>query len=134
MKVIKKYANRRLYDTAQSAYITLSDLAVMVADGCQVTISDAKTGDDLTAATLLQILIEKQQAGSQSLSAHTLAQIISHDNEETGLALCAYLEEAMEQFSQQQQADDDSAQNDAQIAEMREALLRLNTAFNRFQR
>ena len=56
---IKKYANRRLYDTAQSAYITVSDLAEMVASGTKIKVSDAKSGEDLTSITLLQILMEQ---------------------------------------------------------------------------
>ncbi len=64
--VIKKYANRRLYDTARSAYVTLDDLSAMVHDGQAFVVQDAKTGKDLTRQVLTQIIIERE-AGEQPL-------------------------------------------------------------------
>ena len=125
---IKKYANRRLYDTAQSAYITLADLAKMVATGKAVKISDAKSGEDLTATTLLQILAERHNPAHSVLSASLLARIIAHDQAEDGLALRAHLDEALASFEASQMADE------TDLAEMKRALLRLNAAFSRFER
>ena len=59
--LIKKYANRRLYDTGRSHYITLDDLAAMVRDGARVKVVDAKSGADLTRAVLIQVLLEEQE-------------------------------------------------------------------------
>lgn len=132
---IKKYANRRLYDTARSVYITLADLAKMVQAGQEVKIFDAKSGDDLTAATLLQILAERQNSQNSALSARTLAHIIAYDNPQTGLLLSAHLDEAIDQFEAAQKGTDD-AQNkrSSEMAEFKEALLRLNAAFNQFEK
>ena len=65
--VIKKYANRRLYNTDTSSYVTLEDLCVMVKDGAEFIVYDAKTGDDLTRQILTQIIFEEESHGEHLL-------------------------------------------------------------------
>ncbi|MCE7885887.1 MAG: polyhydroxyalkanoate synthesis repressor PhaR [Alphaproteobacteria bacterium PRO2] len=65
--VIKKYANRRLYDTGRSSYVTLDDLCEMVKDGYDFIVYDAKTGDDITRSVLTQIIAEKETSGGQTM-------------------------------------------------------------------
>ncbi|MBP7721907.1 MAG: polyhydroxyalkanoate synthesis repressor PhaR [Alphaproteobacteria bacterium] len=65
--VIKKYANRRLYDTGRSSYVTLDDLCEMVKDGYDFVVYDAKTGDDITRSVLTQIIAEKETSGGQTM-------------------------------------------------------------------
>jgi len=76
MRVLKKYPNRRLYDTQTSSYITLSDVKQMVLDGQDFEVRDAKSGDDLTRSILLQIILEEESAGAPMFSTQSLAQII----------------------------------------------------------
>jgi len=75
-RVIKKYPNRRLYDTANSGYITLADVKQMVLDHVDFQVIDAKSGDDLTRSILLQIILEEESAGMPMFSSEMLAQMI----------------------------------------------------------
>ncbi|WP_284618860.1 polyhydroxyalkanoate synthesis repressor PhaR [Aquabacterium humicola] len=75
-RVLKKYPNRRLYDTRTSSYITLADVKRMVLDGETFEVRDAKTGDDLTRSILLQIILEEETGGVPMFSTQMLAQII----------------------------------------------------------
>ncbi len=75
-RLIKKYPNRRLYDTETSAYITLSDVKKLVLDNIEFRVEDAKTKDDLTRSILLQIILEEETAGSPMFSSDMLSQII----------------------------------------------------------
>ncbi len=75
-RLIKKYPNRRLYDTETSAYITLSDVKKLVLDNVEFRVEDAKTKDDLTRSILLQIILEEETAGSPMFSSDMLSQII----------------------------------------------------------
>ena len=75
-RLIKKYPNRRLYDTATSAYITLADVKRLVLEHTGFKVVDAKTGDDLTRSILLQIILEEESAGAPIFSSDFLAQII----------------------------------------------------------
>ncbi|MGB3836336.1 polyhydroxyalkanoate synthesis repressor PhaR [Castellaniella sp.] len=75
-RLIKKYPNRRLYDTQTSAYITLSDIKQLVLDNAVFRVVDAKSGDDLTRSILLQIILEEESGGVPMFSATALAQII----------------------------------------------------------
>ena len=75
-RLIKKYPNRRLYDTQASAYITLADIKQLVLDNAVFKVVDAKTGDDLTRSILLQIILEEESGGVPMFSAEALAQII----------------------------------------------------------
>ena len=76
IRVIKKYPNRRLYDTANSGYITLADVKQMVLDFIDFQVIDAKSGDDLTRSILLQIILEEESAGMPMFSSEMLAQMI----------------------------------------------------------
>ncbi len=75
-RLIKKYPNRRLYDTETSAYITLSDVKKLMLDNVEFRVEDAKTKDDLTRSILLQIILEEETAGSPMFSSDMLSQII----------------------------------------------------------
>jgi polyhydroxyalkanoate synthesis repressor PhaR len=75
-RLIKKYPNRRLYDTETSAYITLSDVKKLVLDNVEFRVEDAKSKDDLTRSILLQIILEEETAGSPMFSSDMLSQII----------------------------------------------------------
>ena len=74
---IKKYANRRLYNTAASSYVTLDDLATMVRDGIEFLVYDAKTNEDITRAVLTQIIVEQEAKGNNLLPTGFLRQLIS---------------------------------------------------------
>ena len=75
-RIIKKYPNRRLYDTANSGYITLADVKLMVLEGIDFQVIDAKSGDDLTRAILLQIILGEEAGGMPMFSSEMLAQMI----------------------------------------------------------
>lgn len=76
LRVLKKYPNRRLYDTRTSSYITLADVKEMVLAGETFEVRDAKTGEDITRSILLQIILEEESGGVPMFSTETLAQII----------------------------------------------------------
>jgi polyhydroxyalkanoate synthesis repressor PhaR len=96
---IKKYANRRLYNVATSSYITLSELAEMVRSGEKIHISDAKTGQDLTRPTLVQVILECEQEGHQMLPVDVLCQIIMAYKSPIEPLLSRYLERTMASFT-----------------------------------
>ena len=126
---IKKYANRRLYDTAQSVYITLADLAQMVQSGVAVKICDAKSGEDLTSVTLLQILAERQQDGVTILSPEALAILISHSGDETITELRSSLDAHLHAFAERQLAQDtDHCDQQNAIGDIKQAIKQLNHA------
>ena len=102
--VIKKYANRRLYDTERSAYITLDTLAGMIREGRDVEVIDAKSGDDITHQVLTQIIVEEEAGGAGMLPVSFLRQIISMYGGNMQGAVPNYLEAAMDAFKQQQAA------------------------------
>ncbi len=98
VRTIKKYPNRRLYDTQTSSYITLSDVKEMVMACGQFVIVDAKTGEDLTRSILLQIILEEESAGMPMFSTQALAQIIRlYGNTMQGL-MGNYLEKNIQSF------------------------------------
>ena len=101
---IRKYANRRLYNTGSSSYVTLADLAQLVRDGVEFTVEDAKSGEDLTRATLTQIIVDEEQNGANLLPVSLLRQIISMYRDNMGWILPAYLEQSMEWFGANQEA------------------------------
>src|SRR5450631_1839481 len=75
-RILKKYPNRRLYDTEISSYITLAEVKAMVLSGTAFEVRDAKSGEDLTRSILLQIILEEESGGVPMFSAQTLSQII----------------------------------------------------------
>jgi len=101
--VVKKYANRRLYNTESSSYITLDTLAEMVRDGRDFVVYDAKSGDDITRSVLTQIIVEEESKGKAMLPTGFLRQLIGfYGNSMQGL-VPNYLETAMSSFSAQQE-------------------------------
>ena len=101
--VIKKYANRRLYDTESSIYITLDSLAVMVRQNRDFVVFDAKTGDDITRSVLTQIIVEEETKGRNMLPTMFLRQLIGFYGDSMQGLVPRYLEQMMAQFSRQQQ-------------------------------
>lgn len=101
--VIKKYANRRLYHTGTSTYVTLEDLAQMIQKGEDFTVQDAKTGDDITRNVLTQIIFEQENKGTNLLPIAFLRQLIGFYGDSLQTIVPSYLESAMQRFSQDQQ-------------------------------
>ena len=102
---IKKYANRRLYNTASSAYVTLADLAKMVKGGEDFIVYDAKTNEDITRSVLTQIIFEQEGIEGQSLLPTTfLRQLIRFYGDSMQALLPSYLEFSIDRFSGEQQA------------------------------
>jgi polyhydroxyalkanoate synthesis repressor PhaR len=101
---IKKYANRRLYDTESSSYITLDRLAEMVREGREFEVVDAKTGEDITRTVLTQIIVDEEARGSTMLPVNFLKQLIGlYGNSMQGM-VPQYLEAAMDAFQRNQSA------------------------------
>jgi len=102
--VVKKYANRRLYNTASSSYVTLDDLAKMIKEGGDFVVYDAKTGEDITRSVLTQIIVEQEQKGGQNLLPISfLRQLISFYGDSMQFLVPGYLEQAMIAFSRNQE-------------------------------
>jgi len=101
--IIKKYANRRLYNTATSSYVTLDDLRKMVQEDVDFVVVDAKTNDDLTRSVLTQIIVEEESRGQNLLPISFLRQIIAMYEDNMRWTLPQYLETAMGWYSQHQQ-------------------------------
>jgi polyhydroxyalkanoate synthesis repressor PhaR len=101
--VVKKYANRRLYNTESSSYVTLEDLAVMVRHGRHFVVYDAKSGDDITRSVLTQIIVEEEAKGRHLLPTSFLRQIIGFYGDSVGSLVPRYLETMMGAFAQQQE-------------------------------
>ena len=102
--VIKKYANRRLYNTATSAYVTLEHLSQMVKEKTDFVVYDAKTGDDITRSVLTQIIFEEESKGGQTLlPIPFLRQLISFYGDSLQGVVPQYLEMSMAQFARNQE-------------------------------
>ncbi|WP_292159252.1 polyhydroxyalkanoate synthesis repressor PhaR [Brevundimonas sp.] len=101
--VIKKYANRRLYNTATSSYVTLDDLAAMVREGIDFVVYDAKTNDDLTRTILTQIIFEEESRGEALLPVQFLRRLIGFYGGQMQGVLPSYLEMSLDSFSKQQE-------------------------------
>lgn len=102
--IIKKYANRRLYDTESSTYITLDRLAEMTREGREFEVVDAKTGEDITRHVLTQIIVDEEARGSTMLPVNFLKQLIGlYGNSMQGM-VPQYLEAAMDAFQRNQNA------------------------------
>jgi polyhydroxyalkanoate synthesis repressor PhaR len=110
-RTIKKYPNRRLYDTETSSYITLADVKKLVLDNVDFKVEDAKTKEDLTRAILLQIILEEESAGAPMFTSDSLSQIIRfYGNAMQGM-MGGYLEKNIQTFMQiQQKLQDQSRQ------------------------
>ena len=101
--VIKKYANRRLYNTATSAYVTLEDLAQMVREGVEFVVYDAKTNEDITRTVLTQIIFEEESQGQSLLPIQFLRQLIGFYGNSMQSVLPSYLEMSLDSFTRQQE-------------------------------
>jgi polyhydroxyalkanoate synthesis repressor PhaR len=100
--VIKKYANRRLYNTATSTYVTLDDLADMVKKGTDFVVYDAKTGEDLTRSVLTQIIFEEESKGQNLLPIRFLRQLIRFYGDSMQAFVPGYLEMSLESLTKEQ--------------------------------
>ena len=96
---IKKYANRRLYNTATSSYVTLDDLALMVKEGNDFVVYDAKSGDDITRAVLTQIIVEEEAKGQNLLPIRFLRQLIAFYGDSLQSLVPRYLDHSMDSFA-----------------------------------
>ena len=105
---IKKYANRRLYDTEASAYITLDRLAQMVREGREFEVVDAKSGEDITRQVLTQIIVDEEARGSSMLPLNFLKQLIGLYGNSMQSFVPSYLEAAMDAFQRNQSAVSDA--------------------------
>lgn len=101
--IIKKYANRRLYHTGTSSYVTLEDLALMVRQGEDFVVTDAKTGDDITRSVLAQIIFEQENKGQFLLPIAFLRQLIQFYGDNMQALVPRYLEFSLGQFMADQQ-------------------------------
>jgi polyhydroxyalkanoate synthesis repressor PhaR len=102
LRILKKYPNRRLYDTEVSSYITLSDVKAMVLKGADFEVRDAKSGEDLTRSILLQIILEEETGGMPMFSSAMLAQIIRFYGHAMQGMMGSYLEKNLQTFTDMQ--------------------------------
>ena len=103
IRIIKKYPNRRLYDTEDSKYITLEDISVLVTENKEFVVMDAKTENDLTRNILLQIIIEKEQSSIPIFSTKVLTQIIRSYKNQLQQRIGNQLEKNIEELISQNQ-------------------------------
>jgi polyhydroxyalkanoate synthesis repressor PhaR len=128
--IIKKYANRRLYNTRSSSYITLDHLSKMTREGVDYKVLDAKTGSDITHTILTQIIMEEESNGEQMLPVNFLRELISMYGNSMQSLIPHYLEASMENFRANQtklaKAFEDSLGNNplAKLAEQNMAMFR----------
>jgi polyhydroxyalkanoate synthesis repressor PhaR len=101
--IIKKYANRRLYNTDTSSYVTLDDLALMVRNERDFVVYDAKTGEDLTHSVLTQIIVEQESKGENLLPIRFLRQLIRLYGDSIGRLVPSYLEFSMDSLTREQE-------------------------------
>ena len=111
-RVIKKYANRRLYDTVASKHVTLSDIRKMIVEGADIQIIEDTSGDDITRPLLLQIIVEQEQNGGQPILTEVLlAQLIRfYGNPMQGM-MADYLQKSVSTFVKQQSTVQEQMQN-----------------------
>jgi polyhydroxyalkanoate synthesis repressor PhaR len=102
VRIIKKYPNRRLYDTEVSRYITLEDVRDLVMDGADFKVLDTSNNEDITRAILLQIMLEEESGGAPLFSASMLAQIIRFYGGTLQGLFSKYMEESLDLFARQQ--------------------------------
>ena len=100
--IIKKYANRRLYNTGSSSYITLDDLAAMTRENVDFQVVDAKSGEDITHSILTQIIMEEEEKGEQMLPVSFLRQLIGMYGNSMQSLMPSYLEASMQNFRENQ--------------------------------
>ncbi len=102
-RIIKKYPNRRLYDTAESKYVTLSDVRELVLSGVSFCVIDKKSGEDITRSILLQIIIEQEEDGDPMFSTDVLEQMIGFYGKSVQGQAGDFIRSSLELFQEQQQ-------------------------------
>ncbi len=103
VRIVKKYPNRRLYDTEISSYVTLEDVRQLIIEGESFEVRDARSGKDLTRAVLLQILAEHEDIGQPIFSTQLLTTVIRFYGDSLQGIIGSYLERSIQVFSEQQQ-------------------------------
>ncbi|QTR49406.1 polyhydroxyalkanoate synthesis repressor PhaR [Candidatus Thiothrix anitrata] len=103
-RIIKKYPNRRLYDTNQSCYITLNDVRDLVLASTPFKVIDRQSGDDITRSILLQIIMEQESGGQPLFSANILEQFIRNYSDTTRKGFTEYMTQSVNLFTNQQEA------------------------------
>jgi len=101
-RVIKKYPNRRLYDTAESRYITLADVQKLVRQGVEFRVVDSQSGDDLTRGILIQIIADQESGGSPLFTNEMLARFVRYYDEAVQDVFSSYLDQSLRAFGEQQ--------------------------------
>lgn len=101
--IVKKYANRRLYDTGRSSYVTLDDLCEMVKEGHDFVVKDAKTGEDITRSVLTQIIVEQESNGQKLLPTGFLRKLIGFYGDGVQGVVPNYLEQTLDLFVSNQE-------------------------------
>ncbi len=104
IRLIKKYPNRRLYDTQDSCYITLDDARKMVQDNISFMVVDQKTGDDITRSILLQIIMEQETSGEPLFNSDILSEFIRNYGDTGRENFTGFLQASMQMFTEQQSA------------------------------
>jgi polyhydroxyalkanoate synthesis repressor PhaR len=132
-RIIKKYPNRRLYDTELSRYITFSDIRALVMKGIEFQVLDKNSNEDLTRATLLQIMLEEESGGKPLFTANMLAQIIRFYGGSVQGLFTRYLEESLMLFEKRQH-DLQEAMSNNPMAAMTEMAQRNMELWSEMQR
>ena len=115
-RVIKKYANRRLYDTADSRYVKLEDLRRLVLNNQRFEVVDTRDGADITRSIMLQIIVEQEEKGQSILSTRLLEQLIHYYGDNLQTFVGSYLDKSMDFFNSQQQGLQNQMENLLQAA------------------
>ncbi|MBI3897209.1 MAG: polyhydroxyalkanoate synthesis repressor PhaR [Gammaproteobacteria bacterium] len=102
-RIIKKYPNRRLYDTERSCYITVDDVRTLVLDGVEIKVIDAQTEEDITRGILIQIITEHESGNKGAFTTEMLARFIRLSNDAARDVFSRYLDQSMRLFLEQQQ-------------------------------
>ena len=110
-RLIKKYPNRRLYDTAISSYVTIADVKQMIIEYEDIQIVDAKTGEDLTRSVFLQILSDEEMGGTPILSNETICQMVRMYGQVSQSLFAPFLEQNMKIFAEWQKSVQEQARN-----------------------
>src|SRR5690606_14104134 len=103
VRIIKKYPNRRLYDTEISSYITLEDVRQLIVDGEAFVVRDARSGNDITRSVLMQIIAEHEEHGQPIFTTELLTQVIRFRGDSMQGHLGSFLERSLQFFLEQQQ-------------------------------
>ena len=126
-RVIKKYPNRRLYDTQTSSYVTLTEIKQLVMEGQSFVVRDAKSGEDLTRSLLLQIILEEESAGSPMFTEAVLANIIRFYGHSMQGHMGAYLESNLQSLMMMQSKMGHQSQN--MMTQMQEQMQKQTAQF-----